>query len=1158
MTKARCFGRRFLNASLGAALLGATAAFCGFGALETFETNAVALDYAVSVEGFHVVDVRVENLETPEGVDVEKPRFSWKIYTQDLNESQSAYQIIVSQAFNERDVVWDSGRVESDRQLYVEYDGAPLEPATEYAVELIVWNKDGSKKSQVFSCFSTGLFPTDAEPNPWKGKWIGLNSRVPEVESADVQSGNWIAFENTTSLPSGFSVYRKSFEIADKNEVAAAIGNFSADNSGLIYLNGEEIGGSDEYRFAATRDFRPYLRDGKNVLAIKVANVGGTPNPGGLLGAFYVTTKDGATTKYVTDESWKAIEGVDDAYFTFEYDDSAWTSAFVIAPGGGGPWGEIQTAPLEKPCPARYLSNVYRLKEGVDVSRAVVFFSGLGYGECYVDGAKLGDQICGPMYTDYDKRVPYMTYDATDYLKQVAAANETAVEIGVVLGAGRFYAPRIDKCVHYGDPRLLFQMQVEYADGSTELFVSDENWKGTDAGPIVENNDYDGEVCDARNATRIDANSENAALKDGESRYVETRDGVSVSIATDLPVDLMDAPKGVLVSQLIPPMRKTVTVKPVSLKEIEPGKWIYDFGQNLVGVPSLKVKGDAGTEVKLRFAERLIPDGPKAGQLYVANLRTAKCRDIYVLRGDADGEIYEPRFTYHGFRYAELTGFPGTPQLDTLTAFAVNTDLPVVGSFEASDPTMTQIYKNVEWGTRGNYLSMPTDCPQRDERQGWLGDRAAESKGEMYVFDAATLYNKWMQDVEDSQQESGNVSDVCPAYWRFYSPNVTWPSAQVIIPQSLAIMTGDERSIAKHYDSRKKWLDYMWSLREADGLIAKDNYGDWCVPPERLDLIHSEDPARQTNRALLATAYLIYDMRIFADFAEKLGKTDDAKLYRERADQTTNVFNYKFYNAEKGQYDNGTQTSCALPLYFGLVPQGERDKVFATLVKNIETVTNRHIGTGLIGGQWINRVLSDGGRIDLSYDFATNRTYPSWGYMIEQGATTVWELWNGDLADPAMNSGNHVMLVGDLTIWFYEYLAGIKADENSLGFKRIIMRPNVVGDLTYVKAKHDSPRGLISSDWTFDPEKNLFVWNVAIPANTTATVSVPTSNPDSLAMRTTRLKIVPPKDGEIRPVKYERVYFPFDVDALQKTTTDGRVEFELGSGFYEIVAELTR
>lgn len=1157
MSKERNLRRRFWRSTTAVLTLatsfGLSDATPFSAADETLETTA----YPVSSNGFSVSDFKVEGLVAPEGIDAERPRFSWKLFSQDLNESQSAYQLKVVKEFGDRELVWDSGRVESDAQLFVEYDGKALEPATEYSVELVVWNKDGSRKSQIFGCFSTGLFATDAEPNPWKGKWIGLNSNAPEIEPANIKKSNWIAFENTFSLPSGLSTYRRSFDVADKAEIVAAVANFSADNSGYIYLNGEELGGSDEFRFAATRDMRPFLRDGKNVVVVKVNNVGGSSNPGGVLGAFYVRDKSGKQTDYVTDESWKAIEGFDESYVAPQFDDSDWGDASVLAACDAEPWKEIQTAPAETPVSARYLSSVYEMRRDVEVRRAVVFISGLGYSECYLNGVKLGDQICGPMYVDYDKRVPYVTYDATDVFKATKSLGADDVEVGVILGNGRFYAPRIDKCVHYGLPRLLFQMRVEYADGSIDIFVSDESWKGTDAGPILENNDYDGEVCDARLSVRIEPNSEAAKRVDGTFRFLETRFGTSVAIATDRPVEILEAPKGKLVAQSIPPMRKTVEVKPKSVKEIEPGKWIFDFGQNLVGVPCLRAQGVAGTEVKMRFAETLIPDGPRAGNLYVANLRTAKQRDIYVLRGDSTQEVYEPRFTYHGFRYAELTGFPGTPDLNTLTANALNTDLPLVGDFETSNETINRIYSNIVWGTRGNYLHMPTDCPQRDERMGWQGDRAAESKGEMYIFDANTLYNKWMQDVEDSQLENGNVSDVCPAYWRLYSPNVTWPSAQVIIPQSLAVMTGDERAIADRYDSRKKWLDYMLSLVDEDGTTSKDNYGDWCVPPERKELIHSEDPARRTNPSLVATAYLIYDMKIVADFAEKLGKTADAGFYRARAVEITKAFNDKFYDAEKGVYDNATQTSCVLPLYFGLVPEGDREKVFATLTQNIENITNKSVGTGLIGGQWSNRVLSDGGRIDIPFAFATNRNYPSWGYMVEKGATTIWELWNGDTADPAMNSGNHVMLVGDLGVWFYEYLAGIKADENSLGFKRIVMRPNVVGDLTYVKAKHNSPRGMIVSAWRLE-ENGTFVWNVAVPPNATALVSVPTSKQDSLSIRSTRLKIVPPEAGEIRPVKYERIFEPFDAAALEKKTTDGRVEFELGSGCYEITAEMQR
>ena len=484
----------------------------------------------------------------------------------------------------------------------------------------------------------------------------------------------------------------------------------------------------------------------------------------------------------------------------------------------------------------------------------------------------------------------------------------------------------------------------------------------------------------------------------------------------------------------------------------------------------------------LRHAETLKPDG----SLYMANLRGAEVTDIYTLKG-GDQETWEPRFITHGFRFVEVTGFPGKPDLNSLEGHVVNDDLPSAGSFSCSNELINRIYTNIVWGTRGNYRSIPTDCPQRDERQGWLGDRSEECKGEAYLFDISALYSKWRQDMADAQRTNGSIPDVAPAYWPIYSDNVTWPSSAIIIPSALERQFGDRGSIAKSYASAKLWMEHMLTFAK-DNIISKDNYGDWCVPPEEARLIHSKDPARQTDKTLLATSYFYYDLCLMEKYATQLGKTDDAARWKKLAADFKTAFNAKFLNREKGQYSNGTQTSCVLPLAFGLVPEDMKAKIFATLVANIENVTRGHIGTGLIGGQYLNRVLSDNGRADLCYTIAAQKEYPSWGYMVEQGATTIWELWNGNTADPTMNSGNHVMLVGDLVVWFYEYLAGIAPA--SPGFKTIKIQPHPVGDLTFVKATHNSPYGKISSEWHRDGYK--FDWQIEIPANTTAGVTIPT------------------------------------------------------------------
>jgi alpha-L-rhamnosidase len=342
----------------------------------------------------------------------------------------------------------------------------------------------------------------------------------------------------------------------------------------------------------------------------------------------------------------------------------------------------------------------------------------------------------------------------------------------------------------------------------------------------------------------------------------------------------------------------------------------------------------------------------------------------------------------------------------------------------------------------------------------------------------------------DAQKESGSISDVCPSYWPLYNDNVTWPSSAVIIPGGLLDQYADSALIRRHYPAMVRWIDYM-SKYIGDSIITRDNYGDWCVPPEDPKLIHTNDPARKTAAGILSTGYFYYDLQLMSRYATVLNLPDDVRRFDALAERLKNELNKRFYNKEMGQYDNGTQTSCVLPLAFGIVPDGERQRVFDHLVDKITNETKNHVGTGLVGGQFLNRVLTDFGRSDIVYKLATNTTYPSWGYMAEMGATTIWELWNGDSGDPGMNSGNHVMLVGDLVIWLYEYLAGISPDPALPGFKHTVMRPIPAGDLTFVKATHKSPYGLISSHWKRDKDK--FTWDIVLPANTQTTVFVPSS-----------------------------------------------------------------
>src|ERR1019366_449920 len=409
----------------------------------------------------------------------------------------------------------------------------------------------------------------------------------------------------------------------------------------------------------------------------------------------------------------------------------------------------------------------------------------------------------------------------------------------------------------------------------------------------------------------------------------------------------------------------------------------------------------------------------------------------------------------------------------------VHDDMDRAGEFTSSNDLLNKIHHNMFWGIRGNYRSIPTDCPQRDERQGWLGDRSQVSRSERYMFDVAAFYTKWMTDLEDSQRPSGSIPDVSPNYWPLYNDDLTWPGTIVFVHGMLYDQYADKRVLLRGYDAMKKWIDYEKTFVK-DGLISKDQNADWCVPPENPKLIHSLDPTRVSDKTLIATSYYYELLREMARYARILDKAADAAEFDRLSAAVKDVFQRRFFKLESSMYDNGTQTSGVLPLYFGMVPEDFRPAVVETLVRNIERKSDGHVATG-------------------------------WGYRVERGATTVWELWNGNTADPAMNSGNHVMQIGDLAVWMYEYLAGIRADPEKPGFRHAIIRPYPAGDLTFVRGRHKTMYGALNSSWKRDKEQ--FTLDVTVPANTTATVWVPAK--DAAAVTESGKKV-----AEVKGVKF--------------------------------------
>ena len=729
-----------------------------------------------------------------------------------------------------------------------------------------------------------------------------------------------------------------------------------------------------------------------------------------------------------------------------------WSMGLLNAGDWKGKWiGYDQGFPWDSVSKFSRLSARYFRKSfavGGPVRRATLYIAGPGHYEVAINGKAIGDQVLAQAPTDYTKSVSYNTYDVT---KECSSGQNV---LDVVLGNGRFFTMRPKykpkKIKEFGFPKLLLQLEITDEKGGRKVIVSDTSWRMTADGPIRSSNEYDGEEYDA-----------------------------TKELGGWMKPQLVEAPGGRLVAQMNPPIKVMKTIKPVAIKEGAPGVWILDMGQNMAGWVQMKVRGPRGEKVTLRYAETLKKDG----SLYTANLRDAKVTDVYTLKGGGE-EVWHPVFVFHGFRYVEISGYPGRPGPGDFEGQVVYDDLANVGEFHCSDTILNQLFRNAWWGINSNYKGMPVDCPQRNERMPWLGDRATGSLGESYLFNNGLLYAKWLEDIEESQKPDGQLPDVAPAYWNYYSDNMTWPGVYILIADMLYNQYGDDRPIQEHYASMKKWLRYMSSKYEKDGIITKDKYGDWCVPPESPELIHSKDSTRNTDGQLIATAYYYHLLGLMRHFSELLHVSADAAEFAGEIEKVRAAFNKKFFMED--HYSNNTVTANLLPLYFGMVSDAKTKVVFKHITDKIEN-DGGHISTGVIGTQWLMRGLTMYGRADLAYRIASNTDYPSWGYMVKHGATTIWELWNGDSADPAMNSQNHIMLLGDLLTWMFQDLAGIAPA--APGFKKIRMKPVFPAGLDFADCTYNTPYGQVSSSWIKKDGK--IGWDVTVPENVRAEIFLP-------------------------------------------------------------------
>src|SRR5918999_336381 len=710
--------------------------------------------------------------------------------------------------------------------------------------------------------------------------------------------------------------------------------------------------------------------------------------------------------------------------------------------------------------PSPYLRREFSLYK--PVSRARLYATARGVYELYINGNSVGNDVLAPGWTDYDRRIQYQTYDVTPLLAEGQNA------LGAVLGDGWFagfvgFDPKHRGALYGPRPQLLAQLDVEYEDGTTASLATEGSWRCS-TGPILFSDLLMGESYDARR--EMPGWAEPGF--DDSGWY-----GVAVEEIGDTN----------LVAQPDEGIRITEELEAKTVTEPESGRYVFDLGRNMVGWVRLKVEGKAGTGVILRHAEALTPDGT----IYTTNLRSARATDRYVLGGDGE-EIYEPRFTFHGFRYVEITGYPGEPPPGAVTGPVVHSATPPSGSFECSSRMVNKLQENIVWGQRGNFLSVPTDCPQRDERLGWMGDAQVFVRTASFNMDVAAFFEKWMTDVEDAQSPEGAFPDVAPLPrgsglidLRWGAP--AWGDAGVIVPWTIYRTYDDTRIVERHYDAMARWMEY---LHEANpDLIRKNrmgnNYGDWLSPK-----------GDHTPKHLLATAYWAYDAKLIAEMAEATGRYEDAREYRDLKERVKAAFQAAYVFPD-GRIEGDTQTCYLLALHMGLLPEDLRSAAAEHLVKSIER-EDWHLSTGFAGVGYLCPVLTEAGNTDVAYRLLGNETYPSWGYTIKNGATTIWERWDGwtqenGFQSPNMNSFNHYSL-GSVGEWLYRYVAGI--DLGAPGYGRTVISPRPGGNLTHASAQYDSVRGRISSSWKI--ENDRFVLEALIPPNTTATVHVPSTD----------------------------------------------------------------
>ena len=998
------------------------------------------------------INLKCEYQNRPLGVDTLHPRLAWWFESSRRAEVQTAYQVVVASSNAKLSAgkfdLWDSGRVVSDQSVHVEYAGKALKSNIQCFWKVRVWDRAGkaSDWSQA-AAWTTGML----RPEDWRGKWIAATSehsytRTPSVfgyharESKIQDAAKWVQVDlGAPHKISDVIIHSPNPPGFDRS-------------GGFGFPIRFKVEASDDPKFSQSTVLANYLDQ-------DFPNPAGTPVKvsGGGIQCRYV--------RVTATKLWNRQTGPEPYCFALAELEvfSGGKNIALHAPVSSLDSVEVNDWNQKRLTDGEFLrdqtagekgpeNGAVFLQKSVQISKTVVrataFLCGLGYSELMINGKKVGDHVLDPGFTDYSKRALYVTHDVTRQLKK---GNN---DVGVLLGGGWFNLATADlfsfeKAPWSASPRARFHLKIEFSDGSSKTIVSDESWQWSPTA-ITFNCVRGGETIDAR-----------------------------LNSPTRMPVMIVDAPKGMLVSQQQPPIRVTATIKPIAMTEPKPGVYVFDLGTNIAGWATLRTKGVRGSRVTMKYNEALSADGTANMQHTASHtygrFQTQEC----ILSGNLD--FFEPRFTYHGFRYVEVTGLTEKPTLKSLEGKWVTTDPERVGNFECSNERLNKVQDLIVRSYLNNLHSIPTDCPQR-EKMGWMDDGCVDMETGFFNLDTAQFYRKWFNDMMDAQDANGHVSDIVPTSgWGRTRPDGSpgemadpwWGGAIVLSPWKLYQSYGDKRVIQEGYPAMKAYVDYMTSTAKSD--IVSWGLGDWL--DDSAGGGGRRVPVEQTS-----TAAYYACANIVAQSAELLGNKSDASKYQKLAEQIKVSFNQKFLNLKTGLYAKDSQTAQALPLTLGLIPNDAKNLVLNQLVNSINGPRKGHISSGMVGSLYLFHALTENNRDDLAYAMLTKEEYPGWLHMINSGATSLWEAWNGE------GSYNHPTM-GCVGFWLYQGLAGIKPDPTGPGYKKFVIKPSVVGDLTWVKAHYDSVRGRIESSWK--RTGNKLEMNITVPVNTQATVYIP-------------------------------------------------------------------